>query len=85
MRVLIPGALLSYTGASQVEARGATLDAVFEDLNQHYPGMRFRVVDEQGKIRSHMRVFINGEQAMQLSHSLTDTDEVTLVQALSGG
>lgn len=77
--------MLSYTGASQVEARGATLDAVFEDLNQHYPGMRFRVVDEQGKIRSHMRVFINGEQAMQLSHSLTDTDEVTLVQALSGG
>lgn len=76
---------MSYTGASQVEARGATLDAVFEDLNQHYPGMRFRVVDEQGKIRSHMRVFINGEQAMQLSHSLTDTDEVTLVQALSGG
>lgn len=85
MRVLIPGALLSYTSTSQVEAYVATLDAVFDDLDEQYPGIRFRVVDEQGRIRPHMRVFINGEQALQLSHPLTDTDEVTLVQALSGG
>lgn len=85
MRILIPGALLSYTGASQVDARGATLHAVFDDLEQHYPGIRFRVVDEQGQIRPHMRVFINGEQAMALAHPLSETDEVTLVQALSGG
>ena len=85
MRVLIPGALLSYTSASQVEASGATLDALFDNLDQQYPGIRFRVVDEQGKIRPHVRVFIHGEQAMQLSHPLTETDEVTLVQALSGG
>ena len=85
MRVLIPGALLSYTSTSQVGAYGATLDAVFDDLDEQYPGIRFRVVDEQGRIRPHMRVFINGEQALQLSHPLTDTDEVTLVQALSGG
>lgn len=84
MRILIPGALLSYTGASQVDARGATLHAVFDDLEQRYPGIRFRVVDEQGKIRPHMRVFINSEQAMA-THPLTETDEVTLVQALSGG
>ena len=85
MRILIPGALLSYTGASQVEARGATLGALFDDLDQHFPGIRFRVVDEQGKIRPHMRVFINGAQAMELSHPLSENDEIALVQALSGG
>lgn len=85
MRILIPGALLSYTGASQVEARGATLGALFDDLDQQFPGIRFRVVDEQGKIRPHMRVFISGGQAMELSHPLSENDEIVLVQALSGG
>ena len=53
MKVLIPGALHSYTGASQVQADGATLDALFDDLDRRYPGLRFRVVDEQGGV--HLR------------------------------
>lgn len=85
MKVLIPSSLLSYTKASKVEATGATLLELIADLDRHYPGLKFRVVDEQGQMRGHMRFFVNNEQVFDLSHALRPTDEVYLLQALSGG
>ncbi len=85
MRVLLPSALLSYSGQSTVQAKGNTLAELLEDLNRQYSGIRFRVVDEQDQIRPHMRFFVNGEQTFTLEHKLKSTDEVDLVQALSGG
>jgi hypothetical protein len=49
------------------------------------PGIRFRVVDEQDRLRGHMRFFVNNEQTFDPYHPLRSTDEVLLVQALSGG
>ena len=43
MKVLIPGALRSYTRVSHAEAAGETLDALFSDLDRRYPGLRFRL------------------------------------------
>lgn len=85
MKVLIPSPLLSYTGRPWVEGHGATLDELLADLDRRYPGLRFRVVDEQDRLRGHMRFFVNGEQTFELSHPLRPTDAVQLVQALSGG
>jgi molybdopterin synthase sulfur carrier subunit len=85
MKVLIPTPLLSYTGAREVEADGATLAAVLADLDRRYPGIRFRVVDEQGRLRRHMRFFTAGGQIFDLSHPLRANDSLILVQALSGG
>ena len=85
MKVLIPGALRSYTRESQVEAVGGTLDALFADLDRRYPGLRFRVVDEQNQLRPNMRVFVNGLGVRELGHALRPDDFVAVVQALSGG
>jgi molybdopterin synthase sulfur carrier subunit len=85
MKVQIPGALLSYTGRSEVEAEGSTIGEMFADLDQRYPGLRFRVIDEQDHFRQHMRCFVNGNQSFDLHHSLAERDEVILIQALSGG
>jgi sulfur-carrier protein len=85
MKVLIPSSLLSYTKAPKVEANGATLLELLAELDRHYPGLKFRVVDEQGQMRAHMRFFVNNEQVFDLSHALRPTDEVFLLQALSGG
>jgi sulfur-carrier protein len=85
MKVLIPSPLLSYTGENEVEANGATFAELLADLDRQYPGLRFRVIDEQGKMRPHMRFFVNGEQVFDLGRSLAPTDVVQLVQALSGG
>lgn len=86
MEVFIPSPLRSYcAGRSKVEAKGATLGEVLEDLDARYPGMRFRMIDEQDAIRRHIRVFVNGEQVGGLDVPLRESDEVILLQALSGG
>ncbi|MCW5604774.1 MAG: MoaD/ThiS family protein [Burkholderiales bacterium] len=85
MQVLIPSALRSYTQASRAEAQGATLAALLEDLDRQYEGIRFRMIDEQDRIRRHIRIFVNGSQIRDLAHPLAENDEVVIVQALSGG
>ena len=85
MKVLIPTPLRSYTGEREVEASGPTLAAVLLDLDRRHPGIRFRMIDEQEQVRPHIRVFVNGEQVFDLSRPLGATDEVQIVQALSGG
>jgi molybdopterin synthase sulfur carrier subunit len=85
LKVLIPGPLLSYTEVREVEATGETLAELFADLDRRYPGLRFRLVDEQGNIRPHMRCFINGEQVVDMTRALQPNEAVQLVQALSGG
>jgi molybdopterin synthase sulfur carrier subunit len=85
VRILIASPLRSYTGADEVEATGNTLGALLDDLDRRFPGIRFRMIDEQDKIRRHMRFFINGEAVFELAQPVRPTDEVYIVQALSGG
>ena len=85
MKVLIPSPLLSYTNGREVEADGATLAELVADLDRRYPGIRFRMIDEQGCLRPHMRFFVNGDQARDMSMAIRPSDEVQIVQALSGG
>ncbi|HKX64213.1 MAG TPA: MoaD/ThiS family protein [Rhizomicrobium sp.] len=83
--VLIASPLRSYTGAEEVEATGASLDALLEDMDARFPGIRFRIVDEQDQLRKHMRFFVNGEVVKALEHPIKAGDDVCIVQALSGG
>jgi sulfur-carrier protein len=85
MKVLIPSPLISYTKHREVEASGATIAELLADLDQQFPGIRFRVIDEQDNMRGHMRFFVNGVQVFDMTHALQPTDSVALVQALSGG
>ena len=85
MKVLIPSALRSYTESSEAEASGATLAAVLTDLDRRYTGIRFRMIDEQDRIRRNIRIFVNGEQVRDLAQPLNAKDELVIVQALSGG
>jgi len=85
MKVLIPTPLRDYTRAREVEAEGATLAAVLAELDRRYPGIRFRMIDEQERMRPHVRFFVNGEQTFELARPLAATDELNIVQALSGG
>ena len=86
MRVRIPSPLRSYTDKqATVDGRGATVDEVLLDLDARYPGIRFRMVDEQSRVRKHMKIWVNDEPCRDLSTPVTDADEVTIMQALSGG
>ncbi|AOY95876.1 molybdopterin synthase sulfur carrier subunit [Cupriavidus sp. USMAA2-4] len=86
MKVMICSVLHSYTGGQPVvEAAGTSVAALLDDLERRYPGMRFRIVDEQGGLRPYMRVFVNRSQAMRLDAPLGESDEVHILQALAGG
>jgi sulfur-carrier protein len=85
MRVTIASPLLSYTNRREVAAAGATLDEVLRDLDRQFPGIRFRMVDEQERIRPHMRAFLDGEEVRDLGARLDASRTLHIVQALSGG
>jgi sulfur-carrier protein len=82
---MIPSALRSYTQGSEAEASGSTLNEVLVDLDRQYPGIRFRMIDEQQQVRRHIRIFVNGVSANALSQTIQLGDELVIVQALSGG
>lgn len=82
----IPTPLRSYTDQQKVvEAEGATVADVLDDLDRRFPGIRFRMVDEQGRLRQHMKIWIGQDPVTDLAAPVAATDEVTIMQALSGG
>jgi molybdopterin synthase sulfur carrier subunit len=86
MKVLLPSPLVSYTAnRREVEGQGATLAELLADLERRHPGIHFRIVDEQERIRPHIKIFVNRTQAGSLGQRLDATDEVMVVAALSGG
>jgi molybdopterin converting factor small subunit len=86
IRVAIPSQLIAYTdGATRVEADGVTVGAVLDDLDRRFPGLKFRVVDEQDRIRRHMRIFVGRDEAKAVGRTVRDGDEVLIFGALSGG
>ena len=86
MVVTIPQPLLSYTDQQdRVEAEGASLDALLQDLDRRYPGIRFRMINEQDEMRPHIIFFVGGTRTRNLFEPLTGVDEVVILHALSGG
>jgi molybdopterin synthase sulfur carrier subunit len=86
VRVVVPTQLRGYTsGAAEVFADGATLAAVLADLDRQFPGFRFRVIDEQDRVRRHIIFFVGGERQDALDAPIAPGAEVQIVGALSGG
>ncbi len=86
MKVYIPTPLRSYTDKkSVVDGDGATLAELLVDLDGRYPGLRFRIVDEQDRIREHLKFFVNQSVAPDLAAPLHPEDEVRIITAISGG
>ena len=84
--VLIPSQLIAYTdGATRVLAQGGTIEAALDDLDRRFPGLKFRVIDEQDRIRRHMRIFVGQDEAKRVDVKLAPGDQVLIFGALSGG
>ena len=80
LRAVGPSELASYGGATVAEV----LDAVAAD----YPMLKNYVLDDQGRVRRHVAIFVDGimqPRESALSQSLTEASEVYVLQALSGG
>ncbi len=86
MKISIPSQLHSYTGGvAAVEGEGASLAEMLVWLDARYPGLKFRIVDEQDRIRPHIKFFVGGRLARDIGHPVGPDDTVKIVGALSGG
>ena len=85
-RVIVPTQLRGYTaGRAEVRAEGATLADVLVDLDRQFPGFRFRVIDEQDRVRRHIILFVGAERQDDLSAAIPPGADVHIIGALSGG
>jgi molybdopterin converting factor small subunit len=87
MIVYIPSPLRSYTkSAAQVDIDSRpSLGELTKELDSRYPGIRFRMIDEQDRIRQHIKLFVNRAEVKTLDVPLKDGDVVHITCALSGG
>jgi molybdopterin converting factor small subunit len=84
--VRVASPLRSYTnGLATVVAEGGTVSELLADLDRRYPGMRFRMIDEQDRIRPHIRLFVNTTAVESLGTGVQSGDTLHLICALSGG
>ena len=87
--VRVPTILRTYTqGESEVSADGSTLSEVLEWLEASFPGIRARVVDEQGKLRRFVNVYVGNEDVRfveGLDTKTPDGTQVSVIPAVAGG
>lgn len=82
----VPTHLQAYTGGEdRVSVSAGTLGAALGELDQRFPGIRFRFITEQDEVREHMKVFVDHQQVFDLSTPLTERSEIHIIAALSGG
>jgi len=93
VRVRVPTVLQSYTGSAEVFVAvpvlapelPPTLGGVLAALDGSYPGIRFRMIDEQGAVRPHIKLFVDQSLTRSLNTSIPAGATVMIVGALSGG
>lgn len=89
MRVLLHGAWRGFAGgAKEVRVDAATLRDALESLATTHPSLKERLRDEHGRLRAHLALFVNDEDARLLGWedaTLRDGDVVHIIPALSGG
>jgi molybdopterin synthase sulfur carrier subunit len=93
VRVRIPSPLRSYTGSAEVGVAvpvlapelPPTVGGVLATLDLNYPGLRFRIIDEQGRLRPHVRIFVGMDATRDLRAEIPTGTTLMIVAALSGG
>ena len=87
--VKVPTILRTYTGGtSDVTASGTTLDDVLRNLDEQFPGIGARVLDEQGRLRRFVNVYVNDDDVRFLQDLETPTPDgahVSIIPAVAGG
>ncbi|HET9858178.1 MAG TPA: MoaD/ThiS family protein [Nocardioidaceae bacterium] len=89
VKVRIPTILRTYTGGeSEVAASGDTLAQVIDDLDSSYPGIKGRILDDQGAIRRFVNVYVGNDDVRFLDALQTPTPEgaqISVIPAVAGG
>ena len=89
IEVRIPTILRTHTGgAKTVEGSGSTLGALVDDLDSKHPGLKNRLVTDEGKLHRFVNVYVNDEDVRftgGLDTAVKDGDQVVVLPAVAGG
>jgi MoaD family protein len=89
IEVKIPTILRTYTGGEKVvEAKGDTLSALIDDLDGNHPGLKGRLITDDGALHRFVNIYVNDEDVRftgSLDTALKDGDAVTVLPAVAGG
>jgi sulfur-carrier protein len=87
----IPSYLVAFTSGQNslaLDNSPATVSDALESLWKLYPGLRDRILDEQGEVRQHINIFV-GDEAIRFAEGLStkvpNDTEIMIVPAVSGG
>ena len=87
--IRIPTPLRRLTNEQEVvQAEGSTVQALLDNLDSNFPGLKERICDESGKIRRFVNVYLNDEDIRFLQEnetSVNEGDEISIVPAIAGG
>ncbi len=88
IEVRVTPVLQNLVGAKVVEARGATVGELLENLDVRYPGFRAEISGEDGQLHRFVNIYVNDEDIRYLQvldTPLKDGDVVSILPALAGG
>jgi len=89
IKVRIPTPLRKLTnGESEVEAKGADISELIDDLEKSYPGIKGKLCEENGNVRKFLNIYLNDDDIRfmdSLATELRDGDNVSLIPAIAGG
>jgi molybdopterin converting factor small subunit len=87
--VRVPTILRTYTGGeSEVSAEGATLSEVLDSLDGNFPGIKGRIIDEQGELRRFVNVYVGNDDVRfldGLTTEVADGTQISVIPAVAGG
>ena len=89
VKVRIPMLLQKLTqDRAEVVGNGSTIGELIDDLEKKFPGIKERICDETGKVRSFISIYVNEENVRFLQKGetpLKDGDEISIIPAIAGG
>ena len=84
--IRIPSPLRRITGGQdRVEVEGSTLSETINGLEDQFPGIKERLIDEAGELKHFVNVYVYGEDVQFLQGLNTPINEVSIVPAVAGG
>jgi len=85
VRVVVTRQIERYVACPPAEVEAADVRGALDQVFRRTPKLKSYVVDERGRLRKHVRVFVNGTAAEGLDHALGPDDEIYVMQSLTGG
>lgn len=87
--VLVPTPLRRLTGGqAKLTVEGSNIDALIQAINQQYPGISAKILDDEGNVKRFINIFVNDSEIRTLQGLATPvqaTDQISIVPAMAGG